>query len=50
MILGELPFQPFAGTRKDREGMKRILDTKPGACISGKIKFVFCLIESFLLN
>ncbi|CAF1406879.1 unnamed protein product [Adineta steineri] len=32
---GELPFQPFAGTRKDRAGMKRILDTKPTGCISG---------------
>lgn len=34
-ILGELPFQPFAGTRKDRAMMKRILDTKPAGCISG---------------
>lgn len=33
--LGELPFQPFAGTRKDRAGMKRILETKPSGCISG---------------
>ena len=32
---GELPFQPFAGTRKDRAMMKRILDTKPTGCISG---------------
>ncbi|CAF4912836.1 unnamed protein product [Rotaria sp. Silwood1] len=32
---GELPFQPFAGTRKDRAVMKRILDTKPSGCISG---------------
>ncbi|CAF3436135.1 unnamed protein product [Rotaria socialis] len=32
---GELPFQPFAGTRKDRAVMKRILDTKPAGCISG---------------
>lgn len=36
-ILGELPFQPFAGTRKDRTTMKRILDTKPTGCISGRI-------------
>lgn len=35
LILGELPFQPFAGTRKDRAMMKRILDTKPAGCISG---------------
>jgi hypothetical protein len=35
IILGELPFQPFAGTRKDRAVMKRILDTKPTGCISG---------------
>ncbi|CAF0845241.1 unnamed protein product [Adineta ricciae] len=32
---GDLPFQPFAGTRKDRAGMKRILETKPPGCISG---------------
>ncbi|CAF0753788.1 unnamed protein product [Adineta ricciae] len=32
---GELPFQPFAGTRKDRTVMKRILDSKPTGCISG---------------
>ncbi|CAF3517127.1 unnamed protein product [Adineta steineri] len=32
---GELPFQPFAGTRKDRTVMKRILDSKPSGCISG---------------
>ncbi|CAF1028769.1 unnamed protein product [Rotaria sordida] len=32
---GELPFQPFAGTRKDRNVMKRILETKPTGCISG---------------
>jgi hypothetical protein len=34
-ILGELPFQPFAGTRKDRAVMKHILDNKPTGCISG---------------
>ncbi|UJR22056.1 hypothetical protein I4U23_025124 [Adineta vaga] len=32
---GELPFQPYAGTRKDRAGMKRILETKPPGYISG---------------
>lgn len=32
---GELPFQPFAGTRKDRTVMKRILRTKPSGHISG---------------
>ncbi len=35
LIQGELPFQPFAGTRKDRNMMKRILETKPAGCISG---------------
>jgi hypothetical protein len=34
-IQGELPFQPFAGTRKDRDIMRRILDTKPSGVISG---------------
>ncbi len=34
-ILGELPFQPFAGTRKDRTVMKHILNSKPTGCISG---------------
>lgn len=32
---GELPFQPYAGTRKDRLVMRRILDTKPSGVISG---------------
>lgn len=35
LFLGELPFQPYAGTRKDRTVMKKILDTKPTGCISG---------------
>jgi len=34
-LSGELPFQPFYGTRKDRAVMKRILDTKPDGYISG---------------
>ncbi|CAF3769189.1 unnamed protein product [Rotaria socialis] len=32
---GALPFQPFAGTRKDRTVMRRILDSKPSGVISG---------------
>jgi len=32
---GELPFQPYAGTRKDRAAMKRILKSKPSGHISG---------------
>ncbi|CAF1068442.1 unnamed protein product [Rotaria sordida] len=32
---GELPFQPFAGARKDRAVMRRILDSKPTGVISG---------------
>ncbi|CAF3971506.1 unnamed protein product [Rotaria sp. Silwood2] len=32
---GELPFQPFHGTRKDRAVMRRILDSKPSGVISG---------------
>ncbi|CAF3434250.1 unnamed protein product [Rotaria sp. Silwood1] len=32
---GELPFQPFAGTRKDRAVMRHILDSKPTGVISG---------------
>ena len=35
-LLGELPFQPYAGTRKDRVIMRRILDTKPTGVISGR--------------
>jgi hypothetical protein len=43
-ILGQLPFQPYAGTRKDRAVMKHILDTKPTGCISGKKNVFLCLL------
>ena len=46
IISGELPFQPFAGTRKDRNMMKRILETKPTGCISGKRRGVFFFLRS----
>ena len=52
MIVGELPFQPYAGTRKNRTIMKRILDTKPPGYISGnRIRIIRLLyIENFLIG
>ncbi|CAF2808183.1 unnamed protein product, partial [Rotaria sp. Silwood2] len=51
---GELPFQPFAGTRKDRNVMKRILDTKPSGCVEnslgGDIQWSKTLPESCRLS
>ena len=36
--LGQMPFQPFEGTRHDRNTMRQILKNIPTGSISGKIK------------
>ena len=48
-LLGELPFQPYAGTRKDRAVMKKILDSKKTGCISG-MKYFFVDEIDFVIS